>query len=208
MNRYDGRPHDGAPAMIDATSLFLHVLAAVGILGGAACQVLAGDRLRQAATTAEVNMWGRFTRTLGRLVATSAVVSLLTGGHLAGAVWTTETTSGFSRPFITLGAAALLLLVPVGPMVGGRRLRLLIDSASASTADGRADPDRLAMAAADPVLWGAVHSLVGVAVGLVAVMVYKPGWAVTAMLLLATFAAGWGSGVVVAVRSDGSSSRP
>jgi hypothetical protein len=175
--------------MIDTTSLFLHVLAAVGILGGAGAQVLVGHHVRQARTTADVVTWGQFTRTLGVVIAASAAVALLTGGHLAGAVWTTETTSGFSYPFISLGAAALLLLVPIGPMVGGRRLRRLIESAATS---GREDVSaELHDASNSPVLWGAVHSLVGVALGLVAVMVYKPGWVTTAALLVTTFAFGW-----------------
>lgn len=185
-------PVPGA-AVIDTSSLFLHVLAAVGILGGGVTQALAGRRLRAATTAAEIASWARFTRTAGRLILWSAVVSLLTGGHLAGAVWTTETTSGFARPFITLGLAGLLLLAPVGPMLGGRRLRELIDRAE----DEDGEPGGLRAAARSPRLWGPVHSLVGVGTGLVALMVYKPGWIAGTVLLLVTFAAGWAGGAAL-----------
>lgn len=184
--------------MIDTTSLFLHVLAAVGILGGAVCQLLAGRRLRAANTVAEIVLWARFTNTLGRLIAMSAVVSFLTGGHLAGAVWTTERTSGFERPFITLGGAALVLLVPVGPIIGGRLLRNLIITAQQHPSPGPQVPDDVRQAARSPSLWGPVHALAGVAGALVAVMVYKPGWAVSAALLVAAFTGAWATGVAVA----------
>lgn len=183
--------------MIDTSSVFLHVLAAIGIVGGGAAQILSGRQLRQAVNAGEILMWARFTRSLGLLVAISAAVSLFTGGHLAGAVWSSETSSGFSQPFITLGVAALLLLVPVGPMVGGRRIKRLIEHAT----DASEPPSDLRSAARSPVLWGAVHSLVGVGLGLVALMVYKPGWLIGAALLLSSFMAGWASGVI-ASRSD------
>lgn len=185
--------------MIDTSSLFLHVLAATGIVGGGIAQVLAGTRLRAATTGHELATWARFTRTAGLVIAGAAVVSLLTGGHLAGAVWTTETQSGFSHPFITLGAAGLLLLAPVGPMVGGARLRRLAQRSE--EVGNAAAPAPLLAEARSPGLWGPIHSLLGVGVGLVALMVYKPNWIVGALLLLLTFAAGWVAGSIVAGRS-------
>lgn len=188
-------------SLIDTSSLFLHVLAAVGILSGSVVQVLAGLRLRAATSGAGIVTWAGLARTGGRLVLGSAVVSLLTGGHLAGAVWTTETTSGFAHPFVTLGLVGLVVLAPVGPVVGGRRLRRLLEAAPRD----EAVPDALRARARSPRLWGPVHSLAGVGVGLVALMVYKPGWIAGAVLLLASFAAGWLSGIVLV---DGRPDRP
>ena len=184
--------------MIDTSSLFLHVLAAISIVSGGVVQVLAGVRVRGATTNRDLSMWAGFARNAGWLIIGGAVVSLLTGGHLAGAVWTTEETSGFSYPFITLGALGLLLLAPIGPMMGGTRLRRLADDAS--TAAGETPPRNLLSEARSPRLWGPVHSLVGVGVGLVALMVYKPNWVVGVLLLLVTFAAGWVAGSVAASR--------
>ena len=185
--------------MIDTSSLFLHVLGAIGIVGGGLMQVMAGARLRAATTGHDLMNWARFTRRAGLLIAASAVVSLLTGGHLAGAVWTTEARSGFSHPFITLGVIGLVLLAPVGPMIGGAQLRRLI-----ARADGigheAAPPDVLAQARSAR-LWGPVHSLIGVGIGLVALMVYKPGWLAGTVLLLLSFAAGWVAGIVTAARA-------
>lgn len=184
--------------MIDTSSLFLHVLAAIGIVGGGIVQVLGGARVRAATTGRDIAMWAGFTRSAGLLIAASAVVSLLTGGHLAGAVWGGDA-GGFSNPFITLGLVGLLVLGPIGPMVGGARLRRLVDEAgaaedAAASASVRTD----ARAAA---LWGPVHSLVGVGVGLVALMVYKPGWLAGTLVLGFTFAAGWVAGSILAARS-------
>lgn len=181
--------------MIDASSLFLHVLAAIGMVGGGIMQILAGTRVRAAESGRDIIAWGSFARQAGWLIAGSAVVSLLTGGHLAGAVWTTEATSGFSYPFITLGAIGLVMLAPIGPMLGGARLRRLVAEAE-QIGDGPITA-QLRHQASAPSLWGPVHSLVGVAIGLVALMTYKPGWAAGAGLLLVTFALGWIAGSAV-----------
>ncbi len=190
--------------MIDQASLFLHVLAAAGMVAGGVTQVLAGSRLRAATTTAAVREWATFARTAGLVILGSAVVSFMTGGHLAGAVWTTEESSGFSQPFITLGAVALVLLAPIGPMIGGARLRRL---AADAAEDGEAR-DELVDATRSPVLWGAVHSLVGLCVGFIAVMTIKPGWVATAVVLVGTFDIGWLAGHVVAKRSTAVATSP
>lgn len=182
--------------MIDTTSLFLHVLAAIGMVAGGLVQVLAGVRVRAARTGHELATWARFARQAGLLIAGSAVVSLMTGGHLAGAVWTTEEQSGFSYPFITLGAIGLVLLAPVGPMLGGPKLKRLAATGDACGADGIAPAERAH--ATSPALWGPVHSLLGVGIGFVALMTYKPGWLAGTVLLLVTFAGGWLAGVLVA----------
>ncbi|WP_165492020.1 DUF2269 family protein [Egibacter rhizosphaerae] len=184
--------------MIDLTSLFLHVLAAIGLVAGGLAQVMAGSRLRTAESGSELLAWTRFTRTAGWLVAASAALSLLTGGHLAGAVWGGEA-GGFANPFITLGLVGLIVLVPIGPAVGERRFRRLAEAA-AELGESTAS-ERLHRAARSPALWGPVHSLVGVGVGQVALMVYKPGWLVGALVLVLTFAAGWVAGSAVAARS-------
>jgi hypothetical protein len=179
--------------LVDTTSLFLHVLAAIGLVGGGIVQVLAGVRLRAATTTRDLVSWAGFTRNAGLLIAAAAFLSLTTGGHLAGAVWGGER-GGFANPFITLGVAGLLLLAPVGPTIGGARLRRLIAGAR-EAGDGPA-PASLVRDARNPALWGPVHSLVGVGIGLTALMVYKPGWVGGAVLLVVTFALGWLAGVL------------
>ena len=185
--------------MIDTTSLFLHVLAAIGMVSGGVVQVLAGIRVRAVRTGAELASWGRLVRQAGLLVVGSAFVSLMTGGHLAGAVWTTDDRSGFSYPFITLGVLGLVLLAPIGPMLGGARLRRVL--AQAEPVGSRDLPVELRAEASAPAIWGPIHSLLGVGIGFVALMTYKPGWVVGAVLLLATFAVGWVAGVVVARRT-------
>jgi hypothetical protein len=184
--------------VIDTTSLFLHVLAAIGLVGGGLVQVLAGERVRTASTTGDLVAWAGFARRAGLLIVGAAVLSLMTGGHLAGAVWG-GAAGGFANPFITLGVAGLLLLAPIGPMIGGARLRRLVDAAH--TAGEGPVPAALRDDARSPALWGPVHSLVGVGVGLVALMVYKPTWVGGAVLLVVTFALGWLAGVVVARRA-------
>ncbi|MEX2549023.1 MAG: DUF2269 family protein [Nitriliruptoraceae bacterium] len=184
--------------MVDTTSLFLHILAAIGMVGGGVVQVLAGIRLRAAGTGEAIGQWARFTRGAGTLIAGSAVVALLTGGHLAGAVWGGDA-GGFANPFITLGVVGLVVLAPIGPMVGGARLRALVEASEG--VGEREAPTGLVADARAPGVWGPVHSLVGVGVGLVALMVYKPGWVVGTLVLVITFGAGWLVGSVLAARA-------
>ncbi|MBY5164062.1 hypothetical protein [Salsipaludibacter albus] len=191
--------------MIDQLSLFLHVLAAIGLVGGGIMQVMVGARLRRATTAADIARWGSFAQTAGVLMIVSAVVSLLTGGHLAGAVWTTDERSGFSYPFITLGMAALVVLAPVGPMLGGGRLRRIVERTHRR--ETAADLNALQADVRSSSVWGPVHSLVGVGVGLVWVMTAKPGWLATAVVLLGSFVLGWISGLLVSSRPRQSAAR-
>lgn len=185
--------------MIDQVSLFLHVLAAIGLVGGGIMQVMVGVRLRRAATVADIARWGEFALAAGTLMLVSAVVSLLTGAHLAAAVWTTEQKSGFAFPFITLGMVALVLLAPIGPMVGGSRLRRIVDRTRRR--ETAADLPALQADVRSSAVWGPVHSLVGVGVGLVWVMTAKPAtWLATAVVLLGSFVLGWIWGLLVSSR--------
>jgi hypothetical protein len=184
-------------SVVDTSSLVLHVLAATAIVGGGVLQVMAGTRLRSVTTGRDVAQWASFARTGGLVVLVAAGVSLLTGGHLAGAVWGGDR-GGFENPFITLGLVAWLLLLPIGPMIGGARLRRL--AADAEKAGEGPVPAPVAAAATASGLWGPVHSLLGAAVGLVWLMVAKPGWGVGAVGLLVAFGVGWGVGMATAGR--------
>lgn len=181
---------------IDTASLVLHVLAATAMVGGGIVQVMAGVHVRSATTGRDLVQWAGFTRTGGFVILGAAVVSLLTGGHLAGAVW--GDAGGFELPFITLGMLGLLLLAPIGPMLGGARLRRMVEAAG-SAGDGALGTDLRERARASA-LWGPVHSLPGVAVGLVWLMTAKPGWGLGVVGLLVTFAAGWVAGAWAARR--------
>lgn len=183
-------------SFLDQTSLVLHVLAAAGLVSGATVQIFAGNRLRIADTAEAIARWARFARSAGPLLIGSAVVSFVTGSHMAGSVWTTESVSGFSHPFITLGAAALVLLAPIGAMIGGPRLRRL-----ANDADAGEETAALQERARSAGLWGPIYSLLGVSIGLIWVMSAKPSWAVTALILVGTFGVGWAVGVADARRS-------
>lgn len=186
-------------SVIDTTSLVLHVLAAAGIVAGGVVQVMAGTRVRQAVTGRDLVQWAGFARSAGLLIAASALVSVMTGGHLAGAVWG-GAQGGFSNPFITLGMVGWLLLIPVGPMIGGARLRRLAEGA-----DGLGDgplPTELATEARHPAMWGAIHSLVGVSVGFIWLMSSKPDWIPGVIGLLLTFGLGWVAGAMAASRTS------
>lgn len=187
-------------SLLDQASLFLHVAAAAFMIAGGVVQIMTGARLRTATTIDDIAQWASLARSGGWVTLGAAAVSLLTGGHLAGAVWGGQA-GGFANPFITVGALGLLLLVPVGPMKGGAMLRRLQQPARRE--DAAADLAALQEVARSPAMWGPVHSLVGVSLGLIWVMLDKPSWLVSVAVLVATFAVGWLAGVVVSGGSDG-----
>ena len=184
-------------SVVDTISLVLHVLAATAIVGGGLVQVMAGTRLRAATTGRDAAQWASFARAGGMVVLGAALVSLATGGHLAGAVWGGDR-GGFANPFITVGLAAWLLMLPIGPMIGGARLRRLTEAAE-GLGDGLL-PAELRADAQSPALWGPVTSLLGAAAGMVWMMEAKPDWAAAVVGMLIAFAVGWGAGIAVAGR--------
>lgn len=186
--------------------LFLHVLAAAGIFAGAAIQVSAGFRVRSATTGRELASWAGFARSAGIVIALSAVVSLLTGGHLAGVVYGDSDVNGFTVPFVLYGIAGWFLLLPIGPMIGGPRLKRLATEGE-GIADAPLTPAILAEARSGS-LWGAVHSLVGVAAAYVWIMEVQPGHLHTAVALLLGLVLGWAAGAVLAGRSAPSGGYP
>lgn len=186
-------------SFVDTSSLVLHVLAATAIVGGGIVQVMAGARVRSATTGRDLAQWASFARAGGLVVLVAALLSLLTGGHLAGAVWGGDR-GGFENAFITVGLVGWLLLLPIGPMIGGARLRRLAEAADALGAD--TVPPALASEARSPALWGPITSLLGAAAGLVWLMEAKPGWGVAVAGLLVWFVVGWVAGVVLAGRTS------
>lgn len=181
--------------MIDQVSVFLHVLAAVGLVGGGIMQVLVGGRLRAATTPMSIGIWGQFALTASTLVLVSAVVSLLTGGHLAGAVWTTDDRSGFSYPFITVGLVGLVVAGGVW-WLAAARFRRLVERAHAK------DVERLATDVRSSALWGPVHGLVGIGIGLIWIMTTRPErWLTAGVVVLGSLVLGWIAGLAVSSRA-------
>lgn len=179
--------------------LFLHVLGAAGLFAGAAVQIAAGVRVRAATTGRELAQWATFARSAGAVVAGAAVVSLATGGHLAGVVYGPQDgVNGFTVPFVLWGIVAWVVLLPLGPMIAGPRLRRL---AAAGEELGEAPLDTATSAdASDGTLWGAAHSLVGLAAGYVWIMEIKPDHPGAILALVGGTAVGWVVGQVVANR--------
>lgn len=180
--------------MIDQVSLFLHVLSAVGLVGGGVMQILVGARLRAATTPMSIATWGQFALTGSTLVLVSVVTSFLTGGHLAGAVFSTPEVSGFRQPFITVGVGGLLVGAAVW-WLANTRLRRLVERALGGDA-------RLAADVGSSALWGPVHGLVGIGVGLIWIMTAKPErWLTTVVVVLGSLVLGWLAGLAVSTRT-------
>lgn len=187
-------------------SLLLHVLAAAGLIAGATVQITAGVRVRAATTGRDLATWASYARSAGLIIAVSAVVALGTGGHLAGVLYGDSDVNGFTVPFILYGIIGWFLLLPIGPMIGGPRLKRLAEQGE-ELGDAPLPP-AVAAEAVSGNLWGAVHSLVGVAAAYIWIMQAKPAAAATGIILLAGLVVGWASGAFAASRSAPSGGYP
>lgn len=187
-------------------SLLLHVLAAAGLIAGATVQITAGVRVRASTTGRELATWAAYARSASLIIAISAVVALGTGGHLAGVLYRDSDVNGFTVPFVLYGIIGWFLLLPIGPMIGGPRLKQLAEQ-GAELGDEPLTP-AIAAAAVSGNLWGAVHSLVGVAAAYIWIMQAKPEAAATGIILLAGLVAGWATGAYAASRSAPSGGHP
>jgi hypothetical protein len=182
---------------IDLIALFLHVTGAAVLVGALLLEVSAGVQLRTAEDVRAVRTCIRFSRTATPLGGAAWLVLLATGGHLAGANFS------FAEGWITVSAVALVLAAAAGPLVHGRRLKII---GAAATGDGPIPAD-LRARILDPVLWASVHGLVGVAIGFIYAMTNKTGFVGTSVALLLPGSIGAAVGVALAKR-DATSRSP
>lgn len=169
--------------------LFVHVAAAAVLVGSMLVEVLAGIRLRSAVDLRAVRTWVAFVRPMTPLSGAAWLLLLLSGGHLAGVRWS------FAEGWITVSAVALLVAAAAGPLLHGRRLRVIADEAEGD-GDGPV-PTGLQRRILDPVLWASVHGLTGVAFGFILAMTNKTDVLGSVLALLVPGLLGVITGVVV-----------
>ena len=110
-----------------ALALFIHVSAVLVLFAALSIEVLFLYRLRRASTLTEVLVWIDPVPRLPVIVASSGVVTLLSGAYLATRM------SAFGLAWPKVAVAALLLMAPLGA-VTGRRTRAIRQACINATA--------------------------------------------------------------------------
>ena len=142
-------------------ALFVHIVGVIGAFVGLGIEWEGRARLRKADSVEQVAGFERLGGTLRILQTISGVAILAAGLFMTLSVW------GF-EPWILTGLTGLVLLVVLGAITGQRTATLMsADEGSSVPAAGRA--------LRDPFIRASLHLRTGIALGVVLVMVTKPG---------------------------------
>jgi hypothetical protein len=144
-------------------ALFAHIVGALGAFVGLGLEWQGRRRLSRTATVGELREFERLGATLRVLQSVAGAALVLAGLCMTLTVW------GF-RAWIVTGLGGLLSLVVLGAMTGQRTARLL---AGIGTVKPLLPAARQAVH--DPILSGSLRLRVALALGVVFLMVTKPG---------------------------------
>jgi len=147
-------------------ALFLHVIGALGYFATVGVLLIAVERMRRVTTTAALREWGGLAAAAEQWVPVSAALLVLSGGYLV------VTSGGWRAAWIVVALGALLVVVPLFPLVLGRRLNGIRDVMQTGTSGGI--PPVLTRQIHDPVLLGTLRLVTALSLGIVFLMTVKP----------------------------------
>ena len=144
--------------------LFIHIVAVLALFAALSFEVLSLARLRQASSLIDAQVWLEPVRGLPQIAMGSLLVILFSGAYLGMRM----SALGLAWPRVTV--AALLLIAPLGALTG-RRMRRLRRACAETGAPG----PQLLRQFRDPFLKVSLSVRIAVALGIVLLMVAKPG---------------------------------
>lgn len=154
-------------------ALFLHILAAVGIVGGSCLEHYIQARMRRARSLETLNEWIGAAKTIGKLMPIFAVTLLIFGTYMTFAVW------GWRQPWIIVSLILLVAIASSAPLVLDPNLRAVERAAS------NGEPlSAIATILAAPVPAIASSIFTAEAVGIVLLMATKPALVATLAIVI------------------------
>ena len=165
--------------------LFVHILGALGLFVTTGITHLVLARLRRARTVAQAREWLEVAHAVAKVEPLVALALLGPGLYLTATAW------GWRVAWIDVALGALLAMVVVGSAVGGPRVAARA-RAAAEAPDGPV-PAALRARLDDPVLWTLARVATALYLGIVFLMVVKPGLAGSLAALGAALALGLAS---------------
>ena len=172
-------------------ALFLHIVGAL-IMGSAqVLETIGVNRIRQAKTTMDLGAVFGFVRPLSSLYQVSGALILLSGIYLTIAFWGAEA-------WIIISLVMVLLLAVSGPRVSGVRFREIGQRSAAES--GTLSPSLRSLTQA-PILEWSHYLRMGAFLGIVLLMVAKPGLVGSLLVIAAALVV---SGAYSLLRTRGS----
>ncbi|HUG14036.1 MAG TPA: DUF2269 family protein [Thermomicrobiales bacterium] len=146
---------------------FAHILGVIGLFAGSAIVLTAMIRMRYARTIEQQREWSGIASGLTRLVPGTIGTILLPGVYMTHRSW------AWDVPWIVTALVAYLIMLPLAPAINARRLAALHRAVKQSS-DGPPPAD-VVRRTHDPILWTSVQTMTLVDLGIVFLMVTKPG---------------------------------
>jgi hypothetical protein len=165
---------------IYTTSLFLHIVGALGLCAALALEWAGLLQVRRATGNAQVRESSRLLAAPRSVGGPAALVILLTGIHLSATRWG-------PRGWIIVGLGGMVLIAALGAALGGRRVGAIIRGIPA---EGGPIPTALDRQLHDPVLALSLYVRTALFLGIVFLMATKPSAAGSLAAMGAAAAAG------------------
>ncbi len=145
----------------------IHILGVIGLFTGSGIAFAGMLRMRQAADVRQMREWTALASGPARGLPLTLLFILLPGIYMVEDVW------GWDTPWMSVGLTMYLLMLPLALAINLRRL-LALHRATSSAPDGLV-PASLDRQRRDPILWTSVQVMTAVDIGIVVLMVTKPG---------------------------------
>lgn len=178
-------------------ALFIHILGAITLFIAMGLVQRVGARMRTAASIEELRLWLSLMKTTGTMWPSAFGLILISGVYMAGTAWS------FDTPWIVTAIGSVVVMVALGGGVIGRSF------SSIGRAAGQAaqlDGDLRGMVNR-PALWVAATALNGMAMGVLWLMVNKPGWGQSLAVVISLGLVGAAAGAVMTRRGGATQSR-
>lgn len=156
-------------------ALFIHLLGVVTLFVAMGIVQRASVRVRGSSTVEELRLWLGLAETTRRMFPAALLFILASGLYMAGRMWS------FGSPWIVVAMVSIGVIGILGGAIVGQGLAA-IDRAATST--GPVAPE-LARIISRPAPWVAAAALNGMAIGLLWLMVNKPGWTQSISVVIA-----------------------
>jgi len=170
-------------------SLFIHMIGFISLFGALVLLQNAGARLRASTTWQEARNLLELLRVTRGMFAAGGVLLLASGLYMASARWS------LVMPWVMVATVMVVLFAVLGAVVvGGGIVRM---GRAASEAEGPISEEGRALLTG-PGVWTAICAMNGGALGIVWLMVAKPGWAESIGVPLALTVIGGFAGWTVA----------
>jgi hypothetical protein len=148
--------------------LFAHILGVLGLFMALAVELASMLGARHARTIEAVRVWSSVSKPLDVIFPLAALLTLGAGLAMTLGVW------GWSHAWIDLSLALLLLLSVMGAVVNGGHARRI--ARRAAELESGSIPSDFRQELTHPTHWTSVMSMTMLSLGIVFLMVEKPGW--------------------------------